>query len=149
MAKDSPPSLVDAVQKASAKDLESIDATVGEMREKQAEIQRTIDGLLAIRKAIDIRLNGKPKREMKKKLKQPSSVATAIASRVADEGGDVEAEKQKWRQKIYDYLDRAKRPMKPAVIAAYLNIDGRSVLGLCRHEWFKNDPVEGISIAKN
>lgn len=148
MAAKEVPSLVDAVQKASAKDLAAIDATIGDLQEKQQEIQRTIDGLTAIRKAIDIRINGKPPRAERKPKAKPSTAAAAIARATASDGDDEDSDRAKDRQKIYDYLHRIGRPTKPSLIGAATGIDGRTVMALCRHPWFVSNVDEGISIAK-
>jgi len=142
------PSLIDAIQKASVKDIETIDATVLELQGKQQEIQRTIDGLSAIRKAIDLRINGKPPRAARQMKKEPSAATTAIAKATGSDGDDDDSDRARDRQKIYDYLHRIGRPAKPSLIGAGTGIDGRTVMALCRHPWFVSNVDEGISIAK-
>lgn len=58
-----PPSLVDQILFATEADLQAIDDQITAITDEICEKQKTVDGFRAIRKAIEIRINGKPERK--------------------------------------------------------------------------------------
>lgn len=76
-------SLVDLFQTADTGQLDAIDETIADLKGKQAEIQKTINGLATIRKALAIKLHGKPPRKQSEpkpvKPKQFASVASSAS----------------------------------------------------------------------
>lgn len=65
-----PPSLIDQILFATEADLQAIDEQIAAITDEIAEKQRTVDGFRAIRKAIEIRINGKPERK-KREPREP------------------------------------------------------------------------------
>lgn len=75
-----PPTLVDLFQNATVEQLEAIDQTIDNLKIEQAGIQKTIDGLATIRKAVAIKLHGKaPRKQSEPKVARPKP-ATAVSS---------------------------------------------------------------------
>lgn len=118
------PALLAAVQSATAADLETIRARVGELRKE-------LDAMVAIERVVDIRLNGKPQRAAPGTKKTPKG------------------EKSELAQNIYD--DIAKYgPGTPSAIAKRTGLDSTKI-AICvgRSNWFVRDTATGVvSIAK-
>lgn len=68
-------SLVDQILFATESDLQAIDERITAIADEIAEKQRTVEGFRAIRKAIEIRINGKPER----KKREPGESGNGVA----------------------------------------------------------------------
>lgn len=103
-------SVVQILKQAGPDDLAEVDARI-------AELQGELDSLSVIRKALDVKVNGKPER----KTRSPSAKGAAI-------------QKGKRRAEIIRYLEHA-GAKKPAIIAADTGVPLEEVL-----EFVKGDP---------
>lgn len=109
--------------------LNSVDASqLAEIDDRIEQLDRERESLVAARKIIDIRLNGKRERAKP----QPRL-------------HDLESDDQ-LRSKIHDFLSEAGRAVKPAIIGAKLNLTAIKVGKLTQHEWFEKD-ITGVRIA--
>lgn len=70
--------IVDLFASAGAADLEAIDAKIADLEARAAAVRGEIDSLRVIRKAIDVKVHGKPARKSPRRKAMPASaVATA------------------------------------------------------------------------
>lgn len=112
--------LLQAIQKASADDLRKTD-------ERIAELTRELDSLKAVRRVLDVRLNGKPE-----KVAKPRAI-NAKASELAEQ--------------IHDLIS-ANGSMPVHVIAARLSVKPQSVAAcVTRSNWFRRTPEGEVAIA--
>lgn len=127
--------LIEALQAATAEDLADIDARITAVRDKIEATLRAqrgeLDALLAARKLIDLRINGRPPKGAAKKGASP-----------ADGGGSELA------CAIHDLLTK-EGSLPVAAIAQRL---GRApqAIGVCvaKSEWFSRTPDGDVEIAR-
>jgi hypothetical protein len=133
------PSLAEMVANATGKDLDDIDARITDLQAEIADRQKEIDGLKLIRKSIDWRLHGKPKRKQAQRKPKPTVEAKG------DEGdkGDTQM-----RERIYDLISR-EGTLPVAAIAQRLGVRAAAV-GTSIHfcDWFERLPNGDIAIAQ-
>lgn len=128
-------SLLELLAQATQDDLSEIDNAIAKLESSIEKINHEIAGLRVVRKAIGVKLNGKPER------KAPTKSAKT---------GTAKAGSGTARDRIYDYLANKKTGVKSAIIAADLQIPIATVYAAVNHEWFDKDIDSGaISIAKN
>ena len=139
--KDTEPDLIDLLAKASAADLAKLDARIADKESELAAVAARIGGelesLKSLRKVIDVKLNGKPARK-KPERKAKSAAATTFTQ--PSENGTV-------RDRIYDYLSKQDRPVRPALIAVAVGCSEPSAYAAVKHEWFRKTP-DGYEIAR-
>lgn len=124
------PTLLEALNYVDAGQLEEIDQRI-------AALDKERESLVAARKIIDIKLNGKPERAKPQRKAKANAPVSGKAYSESDE---------ELRDQVYSILTQAKRPLKPAAIAAEIGISGQKVGQLTNHEWFIKD-IDGIRIA--
>lgn len=136
--------VVEAVLQADADALAEIDSKIGDIEASIASQQREIEGLRMIRRAIDVRLNGKPERKQRQPREKKVKVAEpASGFEKANRTGDDE----KLSQRIYDLL-HAEGSMPIQAIAERLGVRA-AVAGMCvaTSNWFERKNGE-VHIAR-
>lgn len=129
MAKESKLSVVDSITGATAADLAAIDESITDLQSKITDLDNTIASLRAIRRAIDVRLNGKkpraPRSDKKKALaKGADKVTTTIGV-----DGDL-------AHRIFDLVSK-QGPMGMAAIALSVNASHTECARACEESgWF-------------
>lgn len=121
--------LLDLLDKATAADLADIDQHI-------AEHQANIDRLSAVRKLIDIKVNGKPEHWTKRGPKKPKAAAAPSVNGVSappPPAGSIMAE----RRKAIAQLLGKEGPMSGMVICNRLGIPTGSMTAILTCEWFK------------
>ena len=128
-------SLLELLTQATQSDLSEIDNTIATLESSIEKIEQEIAGLRVVRKAIGVKLNGKPERKAPSRSAKTGTAKTGPGTA---------------RDRIYDYLANKKAGVKSAIIAADLEIPIATVYAAVSHEWFSKDIDTGaISIAKN
>ena len=129
MAREAKLSVVDTITGVTAGDLEAIDQTIEDLQSKITELENTIATLRIIRRAIDVRLNGKkprsPRGEKKKKAAKGADKATVTI------GVDTDLAKR-----IYDLIAKH-GPMGMAAIALSVKASHTECAKACEESgWF-------------
>lgn len=127
-------SLLELLTQATQDDLAEIDAKITSLESSIEKIEQEIAGLRVVRKAIGVKLNGKPERKTPTKAGKTGATKSAAGITARD--------------RIYDYLSNKKGGVKSAIIAADLQIPIATVYAAVNHEWFSKDIATGaITIA--
>lgn len=124
--KPTSPSLVDQILFATEADLQAIDEQITAITDEIAEKQRTVDGFRAIRKAIEIRLNGKPERK-----KPERSAGGAVATN--DAGG----KRVKLIERVYALLMSEGSMPLPAIAERVGSTPGSVSGTIAGSDWFE------------
>lgn len=127
--KDKAPSLIDLLSKATAADLANLDQQIAEKESALAEATKNLEAdlasLKALRKVIDVKLNGKPER--KKPVRKAKGSVLVPQERPAYHNGDsVGHEEAGLASKIVGLITRD-GPLSPQALAIKL---GRSPQGI-------------------
>lgn len=137
MAKESKLSVVDSITGATADDLQAIDQSIADLQSKITDLDNTMASLRAIRRAIDVRLNGKKPRAPHGSKKKAAATGTAksnstpavttTASLPTD--GDL-------ANRIYDLIAK-QGPMGMAAVALAVNASHTECSKACEESgWF-------------
>lgn len=124
------PTLTEQILSATQADLDSIDETIQKLVDEIAEQERSVDGLRAIRRAIEIRLHGKPERKKRE-------ASTADNGQVKESLADV----------IHDLLQKEGSMPVPAIAERLCKPP--AIIGMAigrKAEWFVRKNGE-VSIA--
>lgn len=111
-----PQSLFEMIQKATAADLEQLDKEIDAKEVVIIGIEAEVNRLKALRKTIDVIVNGKPERKKPEKKSKPGESAAQASYGSADER----------RAKVAQYLAKH-GASKPSSIAADLGIPDGSI----------------------
>jgi hypothetical protein len=140
-------SLLDTLSTAGEAELTELREAIAEKeraRDAQvSEINREIDGLKQLEKALDVRINGKPARVPKaargQKRRGRTSMEDSSMLPISPPLPEL-VEHPPSVHKVYEFLSRTGKPQKPAVIQAATGISLASVGNALKLPLFHRDP---------